>query len=207
MLNHSDFAIPPVNSVFTGKGLYVAELACDIFMKGNEATAPRLSKEYVNPLYGYGMHMCRNHYMVMDCLQDLYLRLWKKRENIPDMRSVKKYLFKSFRWLLIHHIIEHRKSITVLQEHEIFELALAIESPPIDCETGIARTNRLVTGMPSLTKDQREVIYLKFNNGLSYSEIAEITGLQIDSVCELASKALELVGKKVQVVKHPVSVL
>jgi RNA polymerase sigma factor (sigma-70 family) len=207
MLNYSDFEMSPDHSVTTEKGVYVAELAGDNVKKCNEAAVSTISKEYVDPLYGYGMHMCRNHYMVMECLQDLYLKLWRKSENIPDIRSVKRYLFKSFRGLLIRRIIEHRKSITVLQEHEIFELEIAIDSGPIGSETGSARTNRLVTGVLSLTRDQREVIYLKLYNRLTYSEIAEITGLQIDSVRELAAKALELVCKKVQVVNYPVSVL
>lgn len=207
MLNYSDVEVLPEHLVTTEKGVYVTELECDIFMKGNEAAVSSINKVYVDRLYGYGMHMCRNHYMVMECLLDLYRRLWKKNESAPDIRSIKRYLFKSFRGLLIRRIIEHRKSITVLQEHEIFELELAIDSGPMENETGGAHTNRLVTGVQSLTRDQREVIYLKLYNRLSYNEIAEITGLQIDSVHDLASKALELVCMKVRFLNHPVSVL
>lgn len=207
MLKYSDVGIPPDHLVPTENGLYVTELARDNFMKGNKAAVSAISKLYVDRLYGYGMHMCRNHFMVMECLLDLYRGLLKKNESPPDIRSIKRYLFKCFRGLLIRRIIEHRKSITVLQEHAIFELKLAMDSGPIHNETGSVNINRLVTGVQSLTRDQREVIYLKLYNRLTYSEIADITGLHIDSVRDLAAKALELVCKKAQVVNYPVSVL
>ncbi len=168
---------------------------------GNELAMSMLYKKYVQRLYDYGMHACRDHDLVMDCLQDLFFRFWNKREAISDVHYVKPYLFKSFRRLFIHQLIENRKHLPPLSEKATFEFMPSIESMLIEDEVKVEQTNLLKKCVQSLTKGQREVIYLKFYNELSYQEIAEITELQIDSVYNLVSKTLELLRKKLEVAK------
>jgi RNA polymerase sigma factor (sigma-70 family) len=139
--------------------------------------------------------------MVMDCLQDLFYRVWHKREGLSHVQQVKPYLFKSFRRLLIHQIIESRKHLAPLQEHETFEFMPSIESLLIYDEIKAEQTIKLKSCVQSLTKSQREVIYLKFYSELTYQQIAEITELQIDSVYNLVSRTLELLRAKLQVAK------
>lgn len=103
--------------------------------------------------------------------------------------------------MLIHHAIENGESLTPLREAKTFEWACSPESGQIENETTGLKNN-----IHSLTKDHREVIYLKFHTGLTYSEIAEITKLHIDTVYDLVSKALGLISKEVQVSTHPMPV-
>ena len=158
-----------------------------------------LYKKYVQRLYDYGMNSSKDHDMVLDCLQELFLRLWNKRETVSNINSVKPYLYKSFRRLLIHQIVEQRKQLTFLAEQATaFEFTLSFESTLIEDELKAERIKKLRACIQSLTKGQREVIYLKFFNELTYREIAEITEMQVDSVYNLVSKAIELLRKKLQ---------
>ncbi len=52
----------------------------------------------------------------------------------------------------------------------------------------------------TLTKRQREAIFLKFYNDLSYSDIASIMDLQVDSVYNVISKAIESLRHKLKTV-------
>ena len=206
MLSHSNFALRTADSAASVKDSMIVELCRSNLKNANEQAMGTLYNEYVHRLYTYGMNMCRSHNMVMDCLQDLYAKLWKEQESVPDPQSVKCYLFKSYRLLLVGHIVKNVKSQVPLQENEAFELAPFRDSG-IQSEIRVMQTIRLKNGIQCFTKDQREVIYLKFYHGLTYEEIAEITELHIDSVYDLVSKALELISKKVQVSKHPIPVL
>ncbi len=201
MLMNPDLANQKSRSLSTTKGSFNDELLWSNFKTGNELALSMLYKKHVHPLYSYGMHTCHNHDMVMDCLQDLFFKLWNKREAIASVHSVKSYLFKSFRRLLIHQITENRKHSVSLDEQKVFEFTPSIESVLIEDEILAEQTIRLKNCVQSLTKGQREVIYLKFYNELSYQEIAEITELQIDSVYNLVSKTIELLRKKLQVAK------
>lgn len=207
MLINSDFAISKSRLNSGAKDSFNDELLWSNFKMGNELALSMLYKKHVHRLYDYGMHTSRDHDMVMDCLQDLFYQLWSKRESISTVKAVKPYLFKSFRRLLIHQIIADRKHSSPLPENEMFEFMPSVESVLIEDEIRAEQNIRLKACIQSLTKGQREVIYLKFYNELTYPEIAEITELQIDSVYNLVSKTIELLRKKLQVAKPHIPLL
>jgi len=186
------YAFSPVK-----EGSVKDEVLWSSFKKGNELALSMLYKRYVHRLYDYGMNSSKDHELVLDCLQELFLRLWTKRQS--NVSGVKPYLYKSFRRLLIHQLVEQRKHLTFLAEQATaFEFTLSIESMLIEDELRAERLKKLRTCIQSLTKGQREVIYLKFFNELSYREIAEITEMQVESVYNLVSKAIELLRRKLQ---------
>ena len=201
MLATSDFDLPKSNDSSSAKeGSFKDAVLWESFKKGNELALSILYKKHVQRLYDYGMHTCRDHDMVFDCLQELFLRLWSKRETVSSIDSVKPYLFKSFRRLLIHQIVEKRR-LSLRVEAVAFEFTPSIESTLIEDELKAEQNKRLKACIQSLTKGQREVIYLKFFNELTYPEIAEITEMQVDSVYNLVSKTIELLRKKLQITK------
>ena len=188
------YAFSPVK-----EGSVKDEVLWSSFKKGNELALSMLYKRYVHRLYDYGMNSSKDHELVLDCLQELFLRLWTKRQTLSNVSGVKPYLYKSFRRLLIHQLVEQRKHLTFLAEQATaFEFTLSIESMLIEDELRAERLKKLRTCIQSLTKGQREVIYLKFFNELSYREIAEITEMQVESVYNLVSKAIELLRRKLQ---------
>ncbi len=176
------------------------------FKDSNELAFTMIYKKYVQRLYNYGMHACKNHEMVTDCVQDLFSDLWKKREKLALVQLVKPYLFTSFRRLLIQRITQQRKEVTFTSWGiQSFEFTPSIESTIIEDDRQEEQRNQLKSCIESLTKNQREIIYLKFFNELSYQEIADITDIQVNSVYNLVSKTIELLRKKMQVIKplHP----
>ena len=177
------------------------ELLWNSFKKGNELALSMLYNKYVHLLYNYGMHTSRDHDMVLDCLQELFLRLWQKRDTVSNISAVKSYLFKAFRRILIHQVIERRKSLQRSQENTSFEFTPSIESSLIEDELKAEQIIRLRRCIQSLTNGQREVIFLKFFNELTYREIADITETQLDSVYNLVSKTIEILRRKLQITR------
>ncbi|CAN5479911.1 hypothetical protein BH10BAC4_BH10BAC4_02890 [soil metagenome] len=183
-------------------GAFNDELLWENFKKGNELALSMIYKNHVQRLYNYGMHTCRNHDLVTDCLQDLFFKLWSKRESIAVVNSVKPYLFKSFRRLLVHQIVSRQKiSLPFTDKTSVFEFIPSFEHTLIENEGKAEQIKKLKKCIQSLTKGQREVIYLKFFNGLTYQEISEITEMQVDSVYNLVSKAIEILRRKLQILK------
>ena len=184
------------------------EVLWSSFKKGNELALSMLYKKHVQRLYNYGMHTCRDHDLVLDCLQELFLRLWNKRESISNVYAVKPYLFKSFRRILIHQIVEQRKAARNASEDlTAFEFTPSIESTLIEDELKAEQIKRLKDCIQLLSKGQREVIFLKFFNELTYREIADITEMQVDSVYNLVSKTIEILRRKLQITRPLVPLL
>jgi RNA polymerase sigma factor (sigma-70 family) len=170
------------------------------FKSGNELAFSLLYKRHVNRLFNYGMHNCRDRELVKDCLQELFARLWSKRETLGVAGSVNYYLFKSFRRLLISRIMANRKFTLPFQGNpdSMFEFIPSTEESIIAGETKKQQLELLKLSFDALTKRQREAIFLKFFNELSYHEVSSIMEVHVDSVYNLISKALTVLKKKLK---------
>jgi len=168
--------------------------------KDNELAFSILYKKYTPRLYSYGMHSCHDHDLVMDCLQELFASIWHKRKNLSAVHSVSSYLFKSFRRLLMKKLTWRKRfllSIEALQER-CFEISLSMEHTMEKDELDQERSEKLKRCVASLTKRQREAIFLKFYNDLNYSDIASIMDLQVDSVYNIISKAIDCLRQQLK---------
>ena len=79
-----------------------------------------------------------------------------------------------------------------------FDFAPSTEDVLIEEEWEIERNRKVRHSLQSLTKRQREAIFLKFFNQLSYHEVAVIMDLHVDSVYNLISKSIDILRKKLK---------
>lgn len=170
------------------------------FKKGNDLAFSILYNKYVHRLYNYGMHSCRDKDLVWDCLQELFTRLWDRRERLGEVTCVNFYLFKSFRRLLVNRLTTGKKFLISLNDREgrRFDFVPSTEDSLIEEEWETERNKKLRFSLHSLTKRQREAIFLKFFNQLSYQEVATIMNLHVDSVYNLISKSIDILRKKLK---------
>ena len=163
------------------------------FKSGNELAFSVLYRRHVQRLYNYGMHACGDKELVNDCLQELFARLWDRRGTLGTAGSVNYYLFKSFRRILIRRIVSGKRftSPSNSQSDTVFEFIPSYEEHLTEAETRLQRHENLTHAIQSLTKRQREAVFLKFFNEMSYQEVAAIMEVQVDSLYNLISKAIE----------------
>lgn len=159
----------------------------------NELSFSILYKKYTKLLYNYGMNSCRDHSLVMDCLQELFTSLWGNRRNLTDVYAVNAYLFKSFRRMLIKKLTWRKRFSLSLDscDDRYFEIVFPIEDKLEQTESEAERLHQLKSCMAGLTRRQREALFLKFYNNLDYNSIASVMDLQVDSVYNIVSKALD----------------
>jgi RNA polymerase sigma factor (sigma-70 family) len=170
------------------------------FKKGNDLAFSILYNKYVHKLYNYGMHTCRNKELVLDCLQEMFTVLWDRREKVSDVTCVNYYLFKSFRRLLMNRLTLGKKFLISFGDREShgFDFAPSAEQSIIEEERIMERDRKVRNSLNGLTKRQREAIFLKFFNQLSYHEVAAIMDLHVDSVYNLISKSIDILRKKLK---------
>lgn len=160
--------------------------------KGNDLAFSNLYQRYSNKLFNYGIHFCNNRELVKDCIQELFTNIWKRKESLSEIDSVKHYLFKSFRNLLIQHISRDRKLFDDLNEsHEFTEADLSAECKIVIKDSLKENRDRVAFALTKISKRQREIVVLKFFNDLSYSEIADLMSITKASTHNLLSKALQ----------------
>nr|WP_170857147.1 sigma-70 family RNA polymerase sigma factor [Algoriphagus locisalis] len=158
---------------------------------GNSLAFSSLYNRYANPLFNYGMHICYNRELVKDCIQELFAWLWKKRHELSPVDSVKYYLFKSFRNILIKAINQSKKFTEEPDEQHFLTQELSKEEEIIALDKENYHKEKVTKALGRISKRQREIVILRFFNEMSYAEISSLMGISTASAHNLLSKALQ----------------
>jgi RNA polymerase sigma factor (sigma-70 family) len=167
------------------------------FQSGNKTAYSFIYQKYAGNLYNYGMQVVRNKDLVEDVIQDLFVGLWRRRRNITPVRSVKFYLLTCLRRAIVKEIQKANRftSDDIAWNQMSFQFNPSIEDDIIEAQTSLERKTKLHGILLSLSARQREIIYLKFYENLSYPQIAENLGLDIKYTYNVASRAFCLIKK------------
>jgi len=163
---------------------------------GSEIALGKLIKKYFNLLQNYGYKFFRNEDFVKDCVQEVFVEIWSRRQNISQPDSVRAYLLSSVRKKILRESVRQK----INGENEIInienDLKFAEFSPElviIEQENTQETIQKVAILLNSLPKRQREVIYLRFYQNLERDEIAQIMSVNCQSVSNLLQAAFKTI--------------
>lgn len=167
------------------------------FRNGNADAFGELIRLHYQDLYNYGTRFTRDGELVKDCIQDLFLALWRNRETISETSFVKFYLLKSLRRGLGKAIDRSRRTDTWDELHfeSLFSGTPAVENRIIAEEHLRELSRKMTKVLSGLSRRQQEVIYLRYYLDADPEEIAEIMSLSRQSVYNLLHDALKKLKK------------
>lgn len=165
----------------------------DAFRFGDESSLKAIFEQYYTPLFNYGHKFSMDDHLIEDTLQDLFVKLWKNRDNIKETASVKNYLYKSFRRIMLRKLdTEQRKhSFSLLEEGPGWNHELGYDQMMISRERLEKIRQNLAAALTKMTPRQREIIHLRYYEEMEYDEIAELMELSISSTYKLLYKAID----------------
>ena len=192
----------PINKLVVPPNLFTRENEPEIwrsFTGGNQQAYSYIFIEYKDMLYSYGLTIVADEEMVCDSIQELFLDLWLKRQNLAQVITIKYYLLVAFRRLLISKIESRKKYLnTYRQAADYLELKYTQSSETaLIQEQFLEETHdKLALSIDHLPKRQKEALYLRYYEKLSYEEIMEVMSLSYKSVRNLVSLALQVLRKE-----------
>ena len=162
------------------------------FKSGDSDALGKLAQIHYRALYNYASKFSGDPDFIRDCLQELYLELWERRDFLSETAFVKSYLFKALR----HKLIKENVRLKRFQEQKniLFDgndSDLSIESYIIENESSKYQAKRLTHIISLLSKRQQEIIYLRFYQNLENEDIANIMNLGRQSVSNLLYRTLK----------------
>jgi RNA polymerase sigma factor (sigma-70 family) len=164
-----------------------------LFLKGDKNALSEIFITYHDDLFRYGIKLTREAETVNDCIQNLFLKLWKNRKNLKPVQDLKPYLFRS----LCNHIIdslEIRRS-TLPVDHDIEELFFMEFTPEdfmISQQVEKETQGKVIQLLNQLTSRQRHAIYLRYFEDLEFETIAQIMDMKVQSVRNSISRGLQV---------------
>jgi RNA polymerase sigma-70 factor (ECF subfamily) len=143
---------------------------------------------YYQKLYRFLWYRTGSIEQAKDTLQEVFIRLWQRRENLDADKSIKSYLYSIAYNLVIDHLKKDAKQR--LYRTNIIENSSSSFDTRINLEIDIQKA------IDQLPEPIKIVFCLSRNEGLKYTEIAEIFGISVKTVEYRISRALTLLDKK-----------
>ncbi len=166
------------------------------FRQGNQQVLAILFERFYERLVLYGYKLTTDKTMAEDCAQELFVDLLHKKQS-PPVDFVRAYLFKSLRYKIIRASERLKTRQRHEQESEQQFLLQNLETDSSD-PAAEARRQHLIQSVDSLSHRQREIIYLRFYQNLSYDEIAQVMDLNYQTSRNLLHKAIRSLREKME---------
>jgi RNA polymerase sigma factor (sigma-70 family) len=138
--------------------------------QGKEEAVTQIMQYYYADLYQYSLKIAGDADLSKDCIQEVLMEIWAKREKLADVQYIKPYLFKSLRRRIIHYKNEKKKELDSLEIE--FDIVFSHEDFLVQELNLQEKQAKLIQALNQLSKRQREAIYLRFYEGLNYEQIS-----------------------------------
>ncbi|MCH3882141.1 MULTISPECIES: RNA polymerase sigma factor [Tenacibaculum] len=161
-----------------------------------------LFETYYPLLHNYGLKISKNIAVTEDSLQDFFIYIYEKRENLSDLETIAPYLFTSYRRFLLNIMKKNAKLKYVdFSEETITDIEFTKEELMTNQEAESFRNKNLSKLLNKLPARQKEAVYLKYYTGLKAREIAEIMNINYQSVVNTLHKAIKNLKEEVSILK------
>lgn len=171
------------------------QVTWDKFRAGDRQAFETIYNEFIDVLYAYGSKITADKSLVEDSIQDLFIDMYRYGSKLRQPQYLEYYLFRSFKRVLIKKLKEKQKLDFSSDSFEFFDLKFSLEevSEKQKLEESI---NLLQRELKNLDAKKRELLFLKFNSGLTYVEIGKMLDLKPDTVKKQVQRLLKQIQRK-----------
>ena len=159
---------------------------------GDEKSFSMLFERYYTDLLRYGNSLYPYEEKVQDCIQDVFTDIWVYRNVLQSSVIVKAYLLSSVRKRIARlYERDHIFRKTTSTDSIAFLLEFSVDYELIDDDYA---TKEKVIHLNNLLKDlparQKEALYLRYHQGLTVEQIAEMLDVNYQSASNLLHRGL-----------------
>lgn len=160
------------------------------FQNGSVDAFSELYDMYVNILFNYGCKIIYDRELLKDCIHDVFIKIFNKRDELRNVLDFKSYLFVSLKNKIYDEI--RKKSRINENSIEDYEPAAAenVEKDYISKEKEIFTNNKVTSLLGSLSQRQREAITLYYIEEKKYEDICRIMNINYQSLRNLMCRSL-----------------
>ena len=167
-----------------------------LFKQGDRNAFEKIYRKYIDELYAYGKKFSKDDNIVEDCIQDMFIDLWAKKERLGDTDNVKAYLFTALRRRILK-TLKKDGIISLVNDLAFMQTELSIDIILEKTELDKENADKLQKAFDSLTKSQQHILYLKYYQNFNNKEIAEILKINYQSVRNALTRALVALRKNI----------
>ncbi len=160
-------------------------------ISGDEEAFSLLFEKYYGLLLNYGKTLLGTSDLAKDCVQDVFVDIWTYRHSLNQDVVIKAYLLSSVRKRIAR---QYEREHIFLKSKELdsvnFLFDFSIEDKIIENETIDSKVITLNKHINELPPRQKEALYLRYNQGLSVTQVSEILDMNYQSTKNLLHRSI-----------------
>jgi len=156
----------------------------------HQGALSELFYRYSDLLLSYCLTITQDRDLIKDCIQELFLDIWKRRDKLAEVEKVKYYLLSVIRRILLRRLKADERKLQIELPH-LETSSRSEESKTIEKESLQNQQLYMAEKINLLPERQKEVIYLRYYLGMSHDEICEIMDIRKQAAWNLLSRAIK----------------
>lgn len=166
---------------------------------GDESAFDYLAQKYRRPMLGFMYRMAHNSAVAEDLAQEVFLRVYRSRENYEASAKFTTWLYRIASNLAVNHARDtrhERPENTVSLDEPDHETGLTMDVPDdsLSAEESIVRRERLAAirqRVQALPERQRIAVIMHKYQQMDYRQIADVLKLSESAIKSLLFRAYE----------------
>ena len=157
---------------------------------GDQEALGDVFRAFHDELHAYAVRYVNEAQVADDLLQDVFLRIWRRRKKWHLRHSMQAYLYGAVR----NRSLKYLKHCQVRRDYAQRELAKERTpvNPPAEHLRAVELQSAIDACLDDLPERRREIFVLSRYHHLTYREIADVLGISIKTVETQMMRALRL---------------
>jgi RNA polymerase sigma-70 factor (family 1) len=149
--------------------------------RGNEMVFEQLYGYFYRRLFHFALSMVKVKEAAEEIIEDVYIRIWRQRENITAVRSLKVYLYTAVKNSSLNYLSKKAKeNITEPFDHLHVEFREAADPEQLMITAEMfGKIRQAVEALPPRCK---MIFKLIREDGLKYKEVSEILNISVNTI-------------------------
>ncbi|MDR0989447.1 MAG: sigma-70 family RNA polymerase sigma factor [Prevotellaceae bacterium] len=150
-----------------------------------------LYNSYSTILFNYGCKLTTDHELLRDCIHDVFVKLYVRKEHMDEIDNLKSYLFTSLRNKLCDEM-RRRTNLSDVSVDECTGLRCEadIESEYLNTERILNQKRKVEYMLGKLTPRQRKALILYYIEEREYDDICGIMNMNYQSIRNLIHRGM-----------------
>ena len=157
--------------------------------EGNQLAFSIVYKTYAAQTFSLAFKYLLNKELAEDAVQNLFLKLWLKKEEIDETKPINRYLFTMLKIDLLNTLRDSKKNIYLLED--CLSMVLELEDNSQNENLKQEQMNIIQQALEQLSPQRRKVFEMKVSGKYSNQEIADKLNLSINTIKFQYSQSLK----------------
>jgi RNA polymerase sigma-70 factor (ECF subfamily) len=162
---------------------------------GNQLAFSIVYKTYAAQTFSLAFKYLLNKELAEDAVQNLFLKLWLKKEEIDETKPINRYLFTMLKNDLLNTLRDSKKNIYLLED--CLSMVLELEDDSQNENLKQEQMNIIQQALEQLSPQRRKVFEMKVSGKYSNQEIADKLNLSINTIKFQYSQSLKQIRSTV----------